>query len=165
MLIPGRENRANEVSRANREPIRIERLEPTDRMDSMRAAAHAATSPRVWTIIGMISGWGFAAAVYVAGTARQSDLVTLKTDLGVATAALDAKQVITESHATEAGQRAMALQNSSALAFRAITGLCARSRGTNPQARDREETAAQFRYDQALTGGLPIHDAMRKALQ
>jgi hypothetical protein len=152
------------VSRTSR-PIRIERTQP-ERLDSLRAAAHAVSSPRVWAILGAVSGWAFAGAVYVAGTARQSDVVTLQTDLRNAIAANVAANATAEQHATEAGRRALAVQDSSALAFRTLTGACARARGgSSVLARDREENAAETRYDRALADGVAMHVAIRKALE
>jgi len=102
----------------------------------------------------------FAAASYVAGTARQSDLVTLRSDLGV----LRDRVETVSQHADDAGRRALATHDAAALAYRAIAGELARGRAT-PTTRDRDQAVAETRFDRAIIDGLSPAAALREALR
>jgi hypothetical protein len=133
-----------------------------DSMHSLRAAARAVSSPRVLGVIAALSGWAFAAATYVAGTARQTDLKALEQQVRELVVTAEAA----EKHATEAGQRALSMQESAALSYRALVGLCARAKGgNNAAARRNAEADAELRYSRALTDGLPPAAAIRSALE
>jgi hypothetical protein len=131
-------------------------------MDSLRAVAHAVTSPRVWAAVAVGSGWIFAGGVWVAGSARKSDVELVgETAKDAASAA-----AVASTRATDANRRALAAQESAALAYRALVGVLARdrARGARAELRDREQQAAQVRYDNAIHEGQTPASAVRTAL-
>lgn len=131
--------------------------------NSMYHVQKALVSPRVLAAVAAISGWAWAGAQYVAGSARQSDL-------GAAVLRIDALQAqlqqvkVTADTALVGTQQCVAQQGAAALAMRAIVGQIARQRGRSEQQKRNEQAAAESRYSTAITAGTPLHEAARIAL-
>lgn len=158
------------IPRQPRPPIEIT-FEDSSSVPPSRAATRnslyhvqkALVSPRVLTAVAVISGWAWAGAQYIAGSARQSDLDT-------AVQRIDALQQqvqqikVDSTTALDVGRQCVAQQGAAALAMKALVGQVARGRGRSETQKHNEQVAAESRFSLAISEGRPFHEAVRVGL-
>ncbi len=120
-------------------------------------------SPRVLGGVALISGWAWAGAQYVAGSARQADLHAAEIRIDKLQAQLQ-EVTVTANTALSGARECVQQLGAQALATRAIVGQIARQRGRSDHQKRNEQAAAESRYSTALTDGKPPHEAARIAL-
>lgn len=136
---------------------------PPPKRSSFYHAHRALLSPRVLGAIAIVSGWAWAGAQYIAGSARNSDLQTAVQRINLLTAELEQVKLNTQAALTGA-QQCVAQQGAQALTMRALVGQIARQRGRSDHQKSNEQAAAESRYSTAIAEGRPPYEAARVAL-
>ena len=142
---------------------------PTASRTSRNSLYHvqkALLSPRVLAFVVGVSGYVWAGAQYVAGSARQADLDKAEhriEKLEEKLAGYD-ELVINANAALTGAQQCTQQLGAQALATRAIVGQIARQRGRTEHQKRNEQAAAESRYNTAVADGKPPHEAARIAL-
>jgi hypothetical protein len=157
------------IRKSARRPVEISFADPSlppaapPPRNSVYHAQKALTSPRVLGALALVSGWAWAGAQYVAGSARQSDLAAAQLRIDKLQASLQ-EVTVTANTALTGAQECVKQLGAQALATRAIVGQIGRQKGRSDHQKRNEQAAAESRYSTAITDGKAPHEAARIAL-
>lgn len=138
-------------------------MAPAAVRNSLYHVRKALVSPRVLAAVVAVSGYAWAGAQYVAGTARQSDLQTAVLRIDALQQQLQTAKAESAA-ALDVGRQCVAQQGASSLALKALVGQIAAQRGRTERTRRSEQNAAEARYATAIGEGQQPHEAVRAAL-